>query len=588
LASGGRYNSGPHRLRGVNAPGRLALVEKYRTPDSSSALRWPGLTTVAQRNLGASEADARAYERLASSLLFSSKLHRAAPNVIAGNRLGQSGLWRFGISGDLPIVLVRVPHAGDLSLVRSAIKAHAFWRSKGLNSDLLILNEDFSGYRQTLHEDILRLIQGGPEAHWLDKPAGVFLRRGEEVSEEERILFQSAARVVLAETGESLSEQTEKAFPGERLPPPFKPLRREAVEDPMPLPPRERVLGNGRGGFTPDGREYVIMLEPGQTTPAPWSNVIAGPEMGTVISESGGAYTWAGNAHEFRLTAWHNDPLSDLSGEAFYIRDEDTGRFWSPTPLPAPGVSGYVCRHGFGYSIFEHYEASLYSELTTYVAVDDPVKFTVVRLRNHSGRRRRISLTGFWELTMGEWRHLNQMHIVTSLDPQTGAILARNPYARGFSGRTVFAAAGEPSRTVTGNRTEFIGRNGSLRSPAPCGGPPRRQDGRADLRGGLRRSSFPKERKRTSSSLGAGRGEQEAQRLVKATAARRRRGRPWRRYERWNLLGAVAESQTRPSTSSRQRLAGLPGDQLPALGRSGYISPRSFGFATSFRMSWRS
>ncbi len=217
------------------------------------------------------------------------------------------------------------------------------------------------------------------------------------------------------------------------------------------------------------------MLKPGQRTPAPWVNVIASPHIGTVISESGSAYTWVQNAHEFRLTTWHNDPLSDSSGEAFYIRDEETGAFWSPTPLPEHSVnrrhSGYVCRHGFGYSVFEHVETGIASELFAYVAMDAPVKFVVIKLHNHSKRPRRLSLTGYWELVLGEWRHANLMHIVTEADTLSGGLFAHNAYGRECADRVVFAhvsstQSGGSARALSGNRTEFIGRNGSLTNPA--------------------------------------------------------------------------------------------------------------------------
>ncbi|MGD8874102.1 MAG: glucoamylase family protein, partial [Gammaproteobacteria bacterium] len=451
----------------------LAVLEKYcdrHFVERAFEMAWFQSQEVLH-HLNATEADALVYSRLASSVIYANALRRVAPSVITRNQLGQSGLWRFAVSGDLPIVLMRIGDLQRIDLVKQVLQAHAYWRKKGLAVDLVIVNEDFSGYRAVLHDLITGLINAGPEAQVLDKPGGVFVRRAEELSEEDRVLFQSVARVVLTDSAETLVEQVERRVPAERLPARLQPVLQRAAEPIQPLAVRERIFCNGPGGFTPDGREYVVTLEPGEHTPAPWVNVIASPHIGTVVSESGGAYTWVENAHEFRLTPWHNDTLGDTSGEALYIRDEETGAFWSPTPLPACGKSGYVCRHGFGYSVFEHYEAGISSELFTYVAMEAPVKFAVVRLRNHSGRPRLLSLTGYWELVLGEWRHANLMHIVTEADPHSGALFARNAYGRECANRVFFAHVGNEGpgaaeRTLTGNRTEFIGRNGSLASPA--------------------------------------------------------------------------------------------------------------------------
>ncbi len=378
-------------------------------------------------------------------------------------------MWRFAISGDLPIVLLIIGDLSRIDLVKQVLQAHAYWRMKGLAADLVIVNEDFSSYRAELQEQIKKLIHTGPEAQMLNQPGGIFVRSAEELSEDERVLLQTVARVVFRDTVATLIEPVERRLSPDRESDRLKPVQQPAAERVQPLLPRERIFCNGLGGFTPDGREYVITLEPGQSTPAPWANVIASPHIGTVVSESGSAYTWADNAHEFRLSTWHNDPLSDSSGEALYIRDEETGAFWSPTPLPAPGRNGYVCRHGFGYSAFEHFEAGIVSELVTYVAMDAPVKFLVVKLRNQSRRPRSLSLTGYWELVLGEWRHANMMHIVTETDPHSGALLARNAYGRECANRVIFAQVSEPERRVSGSRTEFIGRNGSLSSPAAMG-----------------------------------------------------------------------------------------------------------------------
>ncbi|MBN1631580.1 MAG: cyclic beta 1-2 glucan synthetase, partial [Thermoleophilia bacterium] len=459
-----------HLITGVaeTREAALALLQKYRDRhfvERAFEMAWFQSQEIL-RLLNVSEADAQVYGRLATSVVHATGLRRAAPSIIERNQLGQPGLWRFGISGDLPIVLVRIGDRSRIDLVKQTLQAHAYWRLKGLAADLVILNEDFSGYRAVLHDEIMGLINAGPEAAVVDKPGGVFVRRAEELSEEDRVLFQTVARVVLTDTVETLTEQVQRRAPAERLPITLEPSRQAAAEAIEPLLPRDTVFHNGLGGFTRDGREYVISLEPGQTTPAPWANVIASPFIGTVVSESGSAYTWVENAHEFRLTGFNNDPVGDSSGEALYIRDEETGAFWSPTPLPARGRSGYECRHGFGYSVFEHYESDVFSEMTTYVAMDAPVKFVVVKLRNRSGRARRLSLTGYWELVLGEWRHANLMHVVTEKDTASGALFARNPYSRHRPGRVFFAQASDGRRTFTGNRTEFIGRNGSLADPA--------------------------------------------------------------------------------------------------------------------------
>jgi cellobiose phosphorylase len=446
----------------------LALIDKYRDPSFAARafeMAWSH-SQVVVRNLRATEAEAQQFGQLAASVLFANQLHRASASILARNQRGQSGLWGFGISGDLPIVLLRIGDLNRTDFVRQILQAHAYWRAKGLEVDLVILNEDFSGYRQALQDRLISLIAAASEAHLLDKPGGIFLRRSEQLSEEDRILLQTVARVVLTDSSETLAEQVERRAPAERKIARFSATRSIFAESPRPPQQREHVFFNGLGGFTPDGREYVITLAPGQVTPAPWANVLASAQIGTVISESGGAYTWVDNAHEFRLTPWHNDPLCDTSGEAFYIRDEETGQFWSPTPLPARGSGSYICRHGFGYSIFECAEAGIESEFCMTVAMDAPVKLLTLKLRNRSGRKRRVSVTGYWELVLGESRQANLMHVVTDLDPSTGALCARNAYNREFAEKVVFVSVSETVRTVTGSRREFLGRNGTLGNPA--------------------------------------------------------------------------------------------------------------------------
>jgi cellobiose phosphorylase len=446
----------------------LALVEKYYNPrmaDRALDLAWTH-SQVTLRYLNASEPEAQIYARLAGALIYADPARRASSGVLLNNRRGQSGLWGYGISGDAPIVLLRISDTAKIQIVQQLIQAHSYWRMKGLPVDLVILNEDGSVYRQSLQDDIINLIASGVEAEMLDKPGGIFVRRLDQISSEDRVLLQSVARVVLADDSGTLAEQLDR--PGSPAPiiPVLAPTRSPFRDSPKPLPRRELLFNNGLGGFSPDGSEYIITLRPGQTTPAPWVNVLANPYFGTVVSETGGAYTWVENCHEFRLTPWNNDPVTDATGEAFYLRDEQTGQFWSPTPLPVPGATPYVIRHGFGYSVFEHTENGISSELTVYVAMDAPVKFALLKLCNLSGRPRRLSATGYWEWVLGELRHKSLLHVQTEMDPKTGAMLARNPYSTEFSERIVFIDVNDEMRNVTGDRTEFLGRNGSLSDPA--------------------------------------------------------------------------------------------------------------------------
>jgi len=454
----------------------LALAGKYQ--DRHLADRVFDLasthSSVTLRQINATESDAQLYARLASSVLYANAALRAEAGVLVRNRRGQSGLWGYAISGDLPIVLLRIADAANIELVRQLVQAHAYWRLKGLAVELVIWNEDHAGYRQLLQDQIMGLIAAGIGAQVVDRPGGIFVRRAEQISEEDRILFQSVARAVISDQRGTLAEQISPKRVKERRiegrdarwsAPRLRVVRGEAKVA-VPKLASDLCYFNGTGGFSADGREYVITTSPGHATPAPWSNVLANPHFGSVVSESGAAYTWSENAHEFRLTPWVNDAVSEASGEAFYLRDEESGDFWSPTPLPCGGPTPYVTRHGFGYSVFEHTEGGIRSELRVYVDLEAAVKFSVLRLANRSGRTRRLSATGYVEWVLGDLRPKTAMHVVTEIDPSSGALYASNAYHTEFADRAAFFHVDDAARRVTANRTEFLGRNGTLRNPA--------------------------------------------------------------------------------------------------------------------------
>jgi cyclic beta-1,2-glucan synthetase len=471
----------------------LALIEKYRDrrlADRVFELAWTH-AQVLLRQLDVSVAEAQLYAQAAGALVFAQGTYRAHEALIRSNHRGQSGLWGYSISGDLPIVLVTIADASHLELVRQLVQAHAWWRQKGLAVDLVVWNEEHDTYRQRLHEQIVGLAAAGREANAIDRPGGIFIRHADQIAPEDRMLLMAVARAVFSDRNGSLAEQLQRAPRVERRRQPLlartpvterrrQPLlpRVQPAPEPrpqaLPLPPL--ALANGLGGFADSlggaaagAREYLIAPPAGMATPAPWSNVLANPRLGCVVSEAGSAYTWFGNAHEFRLTPWHNDPVCDSSGEALYLRDEDSGVFWSATTLPA-AAAPVVTRHGFGSSVFEQQAHGIRTELTVFVALEAPVRLAQLRVSNLSPETRRLSVTGYVEWVLGSQRATSAPHVITEVAGagSGGALLARNTFGQDYAFRVAFFdadGAGQQGSSHTCHRSDFIGRNGSLANP---------------------------------------------------------------------------------------------------------------------------
>jgi cyclic beta-1,2-glucan synthetase len=464
----------------------LALVDKYA--DRRAIARAIALAAahvpIELRHLGLTMEDTFAFQRLGGRLLCGDPRLRDAEAVDL-NRCGQRDLWKFGISGDLPIMLVRVADETGVALVADLLKAHEYLRRKGLAFDLVILNEHGVTYLQSLHETLVRMIESSPERPLMDKPGGVFARRADLMSKDDQLLLRAAARVVMdagegrlrnqlarphapfvPEPTRSETSVTRDAEDGRQGHP-----RTEVPERPLAAVGRDLEFFNGSGGFKEDGREYVINTA-GTLPPVPWTNVVAHETFGFACTESGCGYTWSGNSHDNRLTPWRNDPVGDPPGEAVFIRDEDTGDFWSATPLPSGGSAPYRVRHGQGYTVFEHSAYGIDSELTLFVPRGEPAKVFRLRLTGPGRSRRRLSVTLYAEWVLGENRSRSAIHVVTGVEPVTGAMVATNRFRQDFAGRVAFldlSCAAARERTMTGDRTEFIGRNGTLRRPAAMG-----------------------------------------------------------------------------------------------------------------------
>ncbi len=457
------------------APSRQAaldLLDKHHEANSfvrASTLAWTQ-AQVQLRHLGIDSAEAGLFQRLAGHLLYADASVRAPPHAIRDGSGSPSGLWAQRISGDLPILLLRIDAVEDIAIARQLVQGHEYWQMKGLAADLVIVNERAASYVQDLQnalETLVRMSQSRPQLGGHRVRGSVFVLRADLISEQTRGLLSAVARVVLVARRGGIADQLDRV----RKPVGVAPLSMKSV--PTTEPPasanaeRDLEFFNGLGGFAAQGREYVTVLGPGQSTPAPWINVIANPHFGFQVAADGSGFTWALNSREHQITPWSNDPVTDRPGEVLYVRDEESGEVWGPTAAPIRDQGAiYTARHGQGYSRFELAARDIELDLCMFVAMGDPIKISRLRIRNTSRRTRRLSITAYAEWVLGTSRGASAPFILTELDTDTGALFAHNPWDAAFGARIAFADLAGQQSQWTADRGEFLGRHGTLEIPA--------------------------------------------------------------------------------------------------------------------------
>jgi cyclic beta-1,2-glucan synthetase len=450
----------------------LDLADKYRdasTFDRISTLAWTQ-AQVQLHHLGIHPEEAQLFQRLANAVLYTDISMRPSPDLLSKISLDLNTLWAQGISGDLPIILARIDDSSDVEIIRQLLRAHEYWRMKQLSADLVIINEQPSSYVQELQDSLQALVRGSQLRLSPDTSGAsgkIVLLRGDLINAETRTQLQAAARVVILSHRGTLAEQVSRSEP--RQEPVARAQKAVRIAKPADATPPIEVLriANGFGGFAEKGREYVVVLSEGLRTPEPWINVVANPSFGFLTSESGSGFTWSLNSHENQLTPWSNDHVTDTSGEAIYVRDEVSGEVWSPTALPMRSENAtYVARHGQGYSRFQCATNGIALDLVQFVPQEDPIKISRLIVQNDSGRKRRLSVTAYVEWVLGSSRSVSAPFLVTEVDSETGALFARSAWTGEFGGRIAFADLAGKQSSYTGDRTEFLGRNGSPEFPA--------------------------------------------------------------------------------------------------------------------------
>jgi cyclic beta-1,2-glucan synthetase len=465
-----------------------ALADKYQGINAVARafeLSWAHCQ-VEHASRGWSPQDSHLYQRLGSHLIFAGSLLRSIPPDQGRHEPGRPAWERAGLTGDLPIALAKVADEADLDLVRQLLTAHDFLRLKGLEFDLVLLNGEEADEAVKLEEQLRAAIAEARLDDLFNRPGGIVLLRRGALGDDEARMLEHAARVVLDAARGLLPAQLDRIERLRPLPEPLDPADapRDWHDEPASLPAGLQFF-NGLGGFSADGREYCLRIEPqelqeretngrlnagaGQRPalpPAPWTNVVANPRIGFLVTESGSGFTWAGNSQTNRLTPWSNDPVMDPPGEVIYLRDEATGEFWCPTPLPVASAAPTVVSHGQGYSRFTRNLHGLEHELTLLVPPDDPVKILRLRVRNVGPGARDLSATLYAEWVLGRTRDQSAMHVVTEVDHEQGALLARNPFREDLAASVAFADVNRRPRTLTADRVEFLGRHGSVAAPA--------------------------------------------------------------------------------------------------------------------------
>ncbi|TVP97973.1 MAG: cellobiose phosphorylase, partial [Roseinatronobacter sp.] len=378
----------------------------------------------------------------------------------------QPDLWVHGISGDAPILALLAGDGRAHSMTKTVLAAHRMWRASGLRIDLVILHDGIPGYVEPVRERLVEQLRDAGSQELLGHRGGVHLVAIDPGAPGAAKPIDASASVMLDTALGTLEAQLVGLRNIQPDAPRFVASGARNANAPAAMPPMpDLTLQNGFGGFCQKSGDYVITLEKTGPPPAPWANVLANSDFGTIVTEAGLGWTWALNSGENRLTPWRNDPVSDPQVEALYLRDEESGHVWTPTPLPAGGNSAFRVRHSIGTTTWNSVAEGLEQELRVCVATKDPVKLIRLSLHNCSAHHRRITATYFADWLLGAVAGRTDPFLMAAYDSSARALVARNARNPAFTDRVAFLSASHPPHSVTCSRPDFLGASRNMAGP---------------------------------------------------------------------------------------------------------------------------
>lgn len=412
------------------------------------------------------------YQKVLSYLLLPNKLKSLQMPSLPKRTYQQNELWQFGISGDLPILLVMIKDVNDIHIVEDVLKAYEFYRSKNVKIEVVILNQEKDSYY--VAEAIEGAILNRNIRFLKNQYGGIFVLEEEKIGLSIKQMLMFKANLVLeASRGNieiQLKEQEEEYLSHKRE---IKEEKAQEIikpeeENKNRLEPINHIdklkYYNEFGAFSENGKEYYIKINRENRTPTVWSHVLSNSHFGTVVTENMGGYTWSQNSRLNRISAWANNPIEDIPSEIFYLKDVSTGKVWSMGANPTPDEEDYYITYGFGFAKYKHYSDQIVQEIEMFIPKEDKVKVHLVHLKNTSSERKKLKLVYYIKPVLGEDEIYSNTFINTEKIKNSNVVYSKNLYHSDFKDSIVYVASSENIQSYTGNKDSFLGK-GTIQVP---------------------------------------------------------------------------------------------------------------------------